>query len=372
MKNIVRNIIVLGCVGSSAFAAPFLAIGDNAELFVTGTAGVRYDDNILLAPDNQAIDDTIVQFVPGLVLDFGKDSAVKGTFTAQETLNAYLDNSQFNDQLGSVSFVSKYDNGNLKLNADASFAQLDQNTYAANGTTIRRDVTTADIGGELSISDKTSIGTGFNYTEVQYKQPGAVSEKDYGVPVNVYYGITPKVDLSAGVSYRRSDLNNGTSFDDYYYNVGARGEFTPKLKGTFSVGYNQRNASVGQDDDGLGLQAGLTYLYTDKTLFTLNASNDFSAATTGASQKNFAVTLGGQTDIAVDWKLNASATYRRVEYQTTPSRTDDYVEGTVGATYVINSNFSVNGSYLFRGNKSDQAGAGFSDNVVSLSISARY
>jgi len=54
------------------------------------------------------------------------------------------------------------------------------------------------------------------------------------------------------------------------------------------------------------------------------------------------------------------------------ARTDDYVEGTIGATYIINANFSVNGSYIYRENTSDAASAEFKNNVVALSISARY
>ncbi len=374
MKNIARNLIVLGCISSSAFAAPFLAIGDNAELFVTGSAGVRYDSNILLAPDSLKKDDVIAQFVPGIDLEFGKDSLIKGSFTAQETLNSYDKHSELNTQLGAVAFNAKYDNTKLKLGTNASYTQLDQNTYAANGTNLRRDQTNAGANGEYSLSDKTSFGAGFNYSAIHYLKNTGVDEWDYSVPVNVYYGITPKVDLSSGVTYTRSDLDNGTSYDTYYYNVGARGEFTPKLSGSFSIGYNDRNGNGtgATDNSGLGLQSGLAYAYSEKTKFTLDASRDFGNGASGASQEQTSVTLAGQTDIAADWQANAGVTYRLIDYKTAGSPTADYYEATVGATYVINANLSVNGSYLFRANKSDISNQGFTDNVLALSISGRY
>ena len=366
----------MSCATGTVFAAPFLAIGDNAELFVTGTAGVRYDDNILLSPNNLRKDDVIAQFVPGLALEFGKDSLVKGALTAQETLNTYSKNSQLNTQLGAATFEAHYDNGKLQLGANAAYTQLDQNTYAANGTNIRRDATAAGVNGEYSISDKTKIGSGLTYAETSYKTAGGVNSKEYGVPVNIYYGITPKVDLSSGVSYRKSELGNGDSYDDYYYNLGARGDFTPKLEGSFSVGYNDRKGSgpTAKDGSGLGLRSGLVYHYTEKTLFRLDSSRDFSNGATGASQEATAVTISGYTALAADWKANVAVTYRSVDFLITPSRTDDYFEGSIGATYVINANLSVNGSFTHRSNSSDDtiARSSFIDNIVSLSISARY
>ncbi|HTJ78287.1 MAG TPA: outer membrane beta-barrel protein [Rariglobus sp.] len=382
MKNIVRNLIVLGCAGSSAFAAPFLAIGNNAELFLTGTAGVRYDDNILLAPHSSPnkMDDVIVQLVPGLALEFGKDSLVKGSFTAQESLNNYIDHSEFNTQLGEVAFNSSYDNGKLKLASDASFSQLDQNTYAANGTTLRRDVTTAGLSGEYAISEKTSLGAGFSYSNINYLKGSGIDETDYSVPLNVYYGITPKIDLSTGVTYTLIDLNDGTQYNVYYYNVGARGEFTPKLKGHFTIGYNDRNGSGvnAPDNSGLGFKSGLEYLYSEKTTFTFDANREFGVGASGFASEETSFVLGAQTAFSPSWQANAGLTYRTIDYKspvgptTNGPSTTDYVEASAGVTYVINTNLSVTGSYVYRCNDSDFSGQGFVNNVVALSITGRY
>lgn len=384
MKNTVRNLIMLGCVGSSAFAAPFLAIGDNAELFVTGQAGARYDDNINLAPSNTK-SDTIMEFAPGFDLEFGKTSLVKGALIGSESFTDYLNHSEFNTQLASIAFNAKYDNDKTKLSTKASYDQLSQNTYAANGATVRRDTGSAGVNGEYAVSPKTSLGAGFVFTNLDYHSTGYADEKDYSVPLSVYYGITPKVDLSAGLTYTRSDLSNGASYDDYYYNVGARGEFTPKLTGSFSVGLDDRKGSGGsvavpvQDTTGLGFHAGLSYLYSEKTTFTLDTDKGFTSSGTGTNtQKNLGVTLGGQTDIAADWKLNAALAFRNIQYVGVGAagREDNYVSAVIGATYVINTNVSVTGSYTWRENASNvPAGPGdpeFKNNVVALSVSARY
>jgi polysaccharide biosynthesis protein VpsM len=381
MKNIVRNLTILSCVGSSAFAAPFLAIGDNAELFATGQAIVSYNDNILLAsglPGSSELEDTVFTFVPGFDLQFGKDSLIKGSLIGTATLTSYSDNNDLNNQLLAIGGNSTYDNGSLKLAANASFKELDQPTVdvvpGAGGKLVERHVTDLGLNGELAFSEKISGGTGFAYSNTDFKDPAYTEDESYTVPVNVYYELTPKVDVSAGIRYTNTELDNGFEYDAYYYNVGARGSFTPKLSGSFSVGYNTRSVNIGpDDDDSIGADASLAYAYSEKTQLSLVVSRNFSNASAGgASYENTEISFGASSAITVDWSLNASLTYRMLDYQNV-SRTDDYIQASVGATYLINTHLSASLSYAFRDNSSD-AGAGneFSNNVVSLSISARY
>jgi len=41
MRNAIRSLTILAAIGTALHAAPFLAMGDSAELFLTGTLGVR-------------------------------------------------------------------------------------------------------------------------------------------------------------------------------------------------------------------------------------------------------------------------------------------------------------------------------------------
>lgn len=376
MKHLVRNLSILGCVGGSAVAAPFLAIGDNAELFVTADASAAYNDNILLSPSGAEIDDTVLTFVPGFDLQFGKDSLLKGNIVGTSTLTSYLDNDHLNNQLFGVGSKASYESGSLKLGANLSFNELDQPTVdvVPAGKLVERHVTVAGVDGEVGLTEKISTGAGFNYTKTDFKEPGYTGSKEYTVPVNVYYELTPKVDVSGGVRYTKTklDIGGANDFDSYYYNVGARGAFTPKLSGAFSVGYNVRTGNGGtQDEDGLGANASLTYAYSDKTQLTLALSRDFSNSSAGgASYENSQVTLGASSAIAVDWLISASVTYRQLDYQAF-SQTDDYIEASVGANYTINSYLTAGLSYLFRDQSSD-VGAEFSNNIVTVSLSARY
>jgi hypothetical protein len=377
MKNIARNLILLGCVGSSSFAAPFLAIGDNAELFATADAIAAYNDNIFLSASGNEEEDVVFTFRPGFDLQFGKDSLLKGNLVGTGTFTSYSDNSDLNNQLLGLGGSGSYSNGNLSLAANASFNELDQPTVdAVSGTTlIERDVTAAGINGELAFSEKISAGAGVSYTDTNYEDVAYTDQQNYTVPVNVYYELTPKVDLSAGVRYTRVELDGAgvDHYDDFYYNVGARGAFTPKLSGDFSVGYTTRDASSGADPDGaIGATASLAYAYSDKTLLSLLLGRNFNNSSTGASYENSEITLRAVSAITVDWRLNASITYRELDYQAT-NQTEDYIEGSVGATYIINNHLSAGLTYTYRDKSSDGGALSeFKNNVVSLSLSARY
>jgi hypothetical protein len=382
MKNIARNLLLLGCAGSPVFAAPFLAIGDNAELFVTADAIAAYNDNILLASSAEE-EDVVFTFRPGFDLQFGKNSLVKGYVAGTTTLTSYTDNDELNNQLFGIGGRATYDNGRLSLGANASFNQLDQPTIDVIPTAaklVERHVTTAGVEGEVVLSEKVSIGAGVSYNHTDYKDAAYTDQFSYTVPLNAYYELTPKVDLSAGVRYNRTDLDGppatppvADQYDSFYYNVGARGSFTPKLSGSFSVGYTTRSANAGQnDDDSVGADASLAYAYSEKTQFNLTLGRNFSnSASGGSSYEDSQISLRVVNAIAVDWRLSASATYRVLDYQTT-DRKDDYIEGSVGATYIINGHLDASLGYTYRQNSSDAAGADFENNLVSLSLSARY
>jgi polysaccharide biosynthesis protein VpsM len=384
MKHIVRNLSILSCIGSSVFAAPFLAIGDNAELFATGSASAAYNDNLLLSADGAELEDEVFTFVPGFDLQFGKDSLLKGNIAATATLTSYSDFENLNNQLLGVGSQVSYQSGAVSLSGNASFNELDQATVdvlGAAGRLVERDVTAAGINGEVEASGKISVGAGLAYNKVDYKVAGFVDQEDYTVPVNVYYELTPKVDVSTGVTYKNSELDpeflgvgNATEYDAVYYNVGARGAFTSKLSGAFSVGYNTREANIGPDDDGsFGADASLAYAYTEKTQLTLSLARNYSnSSANGDSYENSQITFGASSALTTDWSVSASATYRQLDYQNI-DRSDDYVEATLGASYIINAHLTASASYTIRDQSSDLGAASeFSNNVVALSISARY
>lgn len=371
-----RRLALLSSLSAApAFAAPFLAIGDNAELFLTARTEVRYEDNVTFSSQDE-IEDEVFEVTPGVEVLFGKNSLTQGSFSVFERINSYSDNNDLNSNLTNILFDSSYDGAKLDLGANASFRELNQNSRDArnDATLVRRDVYAAGVDGEYALTEKSKLGLAGRYDRTQYKTDNFTDQTNYTVPVNYYFAISEKVDLSAGVQYRKNDVAtvDGDS-EDYYFNVGARGDFTAKLSGKFSVGYNLREpeASTSDDESSIGLKAGLAYAYSPKTTLTLDLSNDFETGADASGIETSSVTFGARTSLSAAWSVNATVGYSKYDYLAS-TREDDYFVAGVGATYTYNEHVSFDAGYSLNDNSSDEATAEFTANVFRVAANFRY
>lgn len=373
MKHTARIVILTlsAGLGLSASAAPFMALGDNAELFVTAAASIQSDDNIYLDGTNEA-DDTIMSFTPGVDLVFGKGSVTKGNAYYREEIRRYSDNDNQDTELSSLGFNSKYDNGVTKADFNASYAQVAQNDNDLNpvGTIVRRKLTNLGAKVEFGISEKTSLAAGISFAKTDYGPASYVDSDIWSLPLDVYYKASPKMDWSLGYRYRSTDLGGaGLDSTDHFVNVGARGEFSPKLTGQVRVGLSQRSFDVGDDDTQLGFDSNLTYEYSEKTYYTFSLSNDFGSSGTGDSTETFRIGLNASNKLSEQWSFNGGLSLNKTDYST---RSDDYLEGQLGVTYTLNSMVNFGASYTYRDNGSDSALAEFTNTVFMLGANIRY
>jgi Uncharacterized protein conserved in bacteria len=388
MKTITR-LFASAALASACYAS--VPVGDNAELFLTGTVGVRSDSNIFLSgrsmpgnAQNRDRSDTIFEVNPGVQLVFGKNSLTQGTLSISENISVYSDHDDLNDELASASLNTRYDDGKSKLSFNASFAELNQNTVdvlpgpaTLVDALILRDVFSTGGSGEVSVTEKSSIALGVQYQKTAYERAGFSDSQVITVPVNYYYEITPKVDLSLGYRYRNRWESIGFDTKDHFLNIGARGEFTPKLTGQFAVGVTQRSFSHKvqrrSDQEMLGVDSSLTYAASPKTSVLLGLSNDFDTNSQGHQQRNFAIRASSTTAISAELSVTASVAYRAIDYyQAAPARIDDYFEGHLGATYRLNENVSFSGAYSYRSNDSDLPTSDFTANVFSVAANLRF
>lgn len=378
MNSLARIAFVSFAVSATAYCAPFLAIGDGAELFMTGTLGVRADDNVFL--QNNKTSDTIYDINPGVQVTFGKDAQLKGSLSLVDAISRYSSNSNLDTNLFSGIFSSKFDDGKLKLGFDTSYVESNQNTVDVRptgtiGALIRRDTFAAATNAETEVSQITSAAAGFSFTHINYKRAGYGDSDDYTIPVDFYYKYSQKLDLSVGYRYRSYQTQIGLDSKDNFFNIGARGEFSPKLTGKVEAGWIQRQLSRGGNQDQFGLDASLTYEISPKTSLNLLASDAPDTSPQGLQQKN--LSFGGNltTNITEQWSVNGGLSYRGINYLqagTTPGRTDDYVEGSLGATYVVNAYTRIVGSYAYRHNSSKISSSEFTNNVFTLAANLRY
>lgn len=382
--KITRLIAVSALLTTGAYAAPFLAISDNAEVFLTGTLGVRADDNIFMTPDAQS--DTIWDINPGVQLVFGRASTLQGTWSVVESFANYSDHSDLNSNLFSTAFNAAYDDGKAKSTFNASFNEINQNTVDVRSNAdalIRRDVFAIGGQSEVNVSEKSSVAVGVQYTGTNYKRIGFSDSKVGTIPVSYYYEMTPKVDMALTYRYRQSWLQHGYDSKDHAVTVGARGEFTPKLTGQVHVGVTQRNfrhhKGLPDLDDKtlLGIDSSLSYAVSPKSTLQFGVSNDFDANSQGNQQKNLTIRGSAISNISDEWSVLIGASYRAINYysqggMTAKARTDDYMEGQIGATYKVNEYLQITGALALRSNKSDLDSSDFDNSVVSLAANLRF
>ena len=371
MRRIARisALSILTCI--SATAAPFLAVGDNAELFVTASAAVQFDNNIYLDTSDKK-HDTIYSFTPGLDLVFGKGSATSGNLYYREEIRRYSDKEVQDTELSSVGLNTAYGTGVTTASFNASYAQTAQNDNDVNpiGSIVRRKLTNVGGKAEFEVSPKTKFSLGLTCNRTEYGGTGYTDSDIWTFPLDIYWVATPKLDWSLGYQYRKSELSGtGSDSGDHFFNVGARGEFTPKLTGQLRMGYSRRSFKADNDKGLLGLGSSFTYVYSDKTSCQLSLSNDFGTSGTGASTRNFSWGLGSNTHFTEQWNMSLGVNFRTVDYS---SRKDSFTESQIGMSYVYNTMVSFSASYTHRINSSKLASAEFTNNVFSLGANIRY
>jgi hypothetical protein len=374
-KGITALIVVMSSAILSVPTVKAIApIGDNAELFVTGTVSGEYNDNIFLSHTN-AKDDFIFDVIPGLSYEFGKvNSLTTGQLAVNEDLNFFTKKPHLNNQLFNGVFAMKYDDSKTSINFDASFHEADQaeRGIQTSGFLVNRNLSHVDTIGEVQVTDKSSIGAGIIWDDTDYKTAGFTDWRYVQIPVNYYLKFEPKLDLSAGFRFQDNTVGvGGIDSNTYYYNVGARGEFTPNLTGKFTVGYINEKLDNGTNQGGLGAESSFTYAYSPKTNVTFGLNDDFGYAATGSSFRNFGTYVGFISSLTEQWTLNGQISYNRYKYVSTKQR-DDFYSARLGLTYTISTHVSMTGSYSYTADNSNFSADSFKGNIFSISATVHY
>ncbi len=360
---------------------------NNSSFGVSADLSVSRDNNVFLTSTDK-VSDTIIAVTPGVEFRFGQNSLTHGSVSYKNAITRYAGKSAPNVALSNAAADFGYDTGSLTILGNALFQQLNQNNSAVAGlgqsVIYRRDVLAVNSSVESHLTAKTSVKTGINYNKSNYKTGGLIGSQETEVPLKFYLETTPKVSLSAGVGFRRVTPENGgvNSSKDLDYNIGARGSFTAKLSGEFSLDYRTRSVSGNPKENLWGFNGTLNYEVTPKTTSSLAFSNDFNTGARGESLKNSSYALRLSSDLTPQWQLGAGLAFRRIEYGPTvfrlniPSvdRTDSLWEGDLQASYLFRSWLSMSANYTLRRNHSSLplSAADYSDSIISLIVGWRY
>ncbi len=395
-------------------AAPLVSIGDNADVFFNGSSSLRWTSNVF-RDEFQEVDDLIWTLSPGFEVNVGRGvSNADLSIITRYDIVRYQDQDQLDTELFHIKAVGSYKSSRLDLNGSVSFDESKTSSGASNVTNdqIEYDTTGANLNAEYRVSPKFSFGAGVRYTDKEYQTFTArfADRETVSVPLDVFYELTPKVDLSLGYTYTTTDIEStdqlvsagGLNIDNrniseyetssHFFNIGARGNLLPKLTGFFKVGYRTRSSddstitltefnygtgastvsSTNRKDTGmLGLDADLTWAATPKLTARLGLSRDFGVGGEGQSTENSSVDLSGSYSINSFFAASANIGYTMRDY-TNSTRQDDQYNMGLRLSYSPNQHWRFGTGYTYSENDSNLANSSYENHSLDLTATLRY
>ncbi|MDB2506499.1 outer membrane beta-barrel protein [Opitutales bacterium] len=403
---LIASILLLSGLPVSVQAGPLVSIGDSVDVFFSGSSSVKWQSNVLY-DENDEIEDLLFTLSPGFEVNVGRgvSNLDLNIITSYDILR-YDDLTDLDNELFHIKAVSSYKSTRWDVSGSVSYDE--KQSSGADGNTNRlgrlteSDELRANLEGEYRLSPKFSIGSGVKYSDVEYQdEPGIADRETTTIPLDIFYELSPKVDLSVGYQYRTSEVGEVSlgdttfgrftnSYDktSHFFNVGARGELLPKLTGFFKVGYRETDSDdsdIRSYDSGnltssksnrksqstLGLDADLTYSVTPKVTSRLNLRRDFGVGGEGQSTENTSVDVSATYSINMHYSASAFGGYTLREY--TESDNDDNIYR-IGArlSYVPNEFWRFSAGYMYVENDSDRALQSYENHILDLSASLRY
>ena len=376
---------------TSAEAAPLVSIGDNTDVFFNGSSKMRWDSNVFRNEDSEE-SDLIWTISPGFDINVGRGlSNVDFNVITRYDIVRHNDIPDLDSEMFHILAKGSYESSKLDLNGSLSFDEYKMSSGDVNvpDDLVAYEVSAVRLNGEYSVSPKFSFGAGFDYSERAYKNDGKSFEGRFAdrettqLPFDVFYELTPKVDLSLGYTYtatevgeRISGLSNLASYDTnvHYFNIGARGDLLPKLSGFFKVGYKVRDVNSTASNRGsngmLGLDAKLTWAATPKVTTGLNFSRDFGIGGVGSTTENSSVDVWTSYSISSQWSSRLNASYSVRDYES--EREDSQSQLGASLTYVPSQLWQFSGGYSYSENDSNAANSSYQSHTLSVTANLRY
>ena len=360
-----------------------VAVGTNSEGFLTGTIGFEHADNIFLTDTNDK-SSGIFTLEPGVAVEFGTDALAVNTLTITEEFLRYTSASSQNNELAHINYDGTYDGPPYRISTTMGFNQYARNTRDAvlPGMMVENEVFDVDLlfewdveGGYLG-TPLTMFDLGLSYEENSYEPSAMRDRRIFSLPFNAYFPINDALDYSIGYRYQSATLRRAPDRDGHFFNLGFRGEFSPKLNGTVRAGYITSDIDAfglvpSKNISGFGFEGEFDYAYSEQVDVNVKIGNDYSIAATGHTQEALTIDLGVMAAVNDNVSLDGGLSYGNYVYKQSP-RDDDYWTFTLGGKFRLNEYFDLHARYTFQDNSSNQVGASFDNNSFQISTSFRY
>jgi hypothetical protein len=234
------------------------------------------------------------------------------------------------------------------------------------------------------VSARVSFGADYySFQDVALRAGGTSDQSgrdrwEYDTIVQLGYDIQPGYQAFIRgtyniVEYDRSTANRDS--DGYEIVGGARFDLTNLITGEVFAGYLQRDYDLQQFSDFSGVAYGLDLAWSVTQLTTVRGLVSRTVEETtllnASSRDRTLYSLGVDHELLRSVILSGRAQYRQDDFQGA-NRNDDYYTASIGATYALNRNFYLEGTYTYETRDSNVAGEDYDSNLVLLSVGAHF
>jgi hypothetical protein len=263
------------------------------------------------------------------------------------------------------------------------------NTFIGQGKPTEYSDTAAGLTVEKEF-DRLSFQLADNYDRYDFQNvtvngtTALESRNDYGderVNLHTGYELAPgrQVYLLTGFDWRAYDdttdlFGYNRNSTGYVAAVGTKYDITGVTSMDLFVGYREQDYAdtrLGSIDGPTG-GATVTWNVTRLTTVTGTITRDIDETVISGAAGYFATaeTVKVDHELLRNVILTGNISHETDDFQGI-DRTDDYFKTGIGAKYLMNENFWLNGGYTYQTRDSNAVGTGAADNQVFLGVSAR-
>jgi hypothetical protein len=352
--------------------------------------GTTYDDNVF-ATENDKKGDFIFQILPTITAqsDFSRHQL---RFSAGADIGRYADQTSENYIDYFVTGGGRFDvTGDSSLSANLAYRQLHEDRGDPDSpSTASEPIEFARTNAELAYQQRFNrvtarVGIGAeneNYDDVA-SISGVTLDQDirdrwaYSATGQVGYDLYPGYQPFLRFTYTRTEYDKGNpkpNSDNYEAVVGTNFDLTNLLTGEIFIGYLAR--SYDEDDysnfSGLAYGMKLDYAVTQLTSINGNISRGveegFSTTPNPRDRTTFQISVNHE--LLRNVVLSALAEYQNDDYQNSNQQEDFYLLQ-AGATYNINRNYYLRGTYSYSTRDSNLPGSDYERNLFLLRLGAQ-
>jgi hypothetical protein len=390
--------------------SPLVQIGNDCDIYFDSAASLEVTDNLYSSSTKTSATSWMV--TPGLLLEYGKDSALSATISAKRTFVNFTDNalSDLEDSRDALSLGLRFaDGGPLTLSVDSSYRvtarnddlQLQGLGGLLGATLVRQANYSHAFRADYKLTEKLSVGLGYTNTFNQYLDPTVIVNtfSNYNtntltelntksIPLSFDYQAFEKLSFGLALQHDVTDYSAAPYFSTdpsaltrpaitnkqlvkNFAGLTAKGQLTEsgKLNANIRVGYSQYHYDSAANDSDLSYAVSLNHVLTERLSHSLTLSRDVTASSTNTQMATKNYTYGMAYTASEDLNFNLSATKSDVFAST--SQVDTYIYS-LGADYKYSKHLTFQASYNLNDSTASVATSNYTSNAFTLSAAFRY